>query len=101
MQLESKKEALAKAIDITRKEIMEIDKVNRLQQTGVNAEISNIGKNIEAAFISLGLTEEQEQSLINIVNKAELNTDELYKKGVEIDQRFSNIIDKLSHTLQA
>lgn len=99
MALEKRKQALAAAIESTREEIIEIDKVNRLQQTGVNAEISNIAKNIEAAFITLGLTEEQEQSLINIVNKAESNTDELYKKGIEIDQRFTKIIDKLKNAL--
>lgn len=97
--LEDKKQALAEAIEVTRNEIIEIDKVNRVQQSGVNQEISNIAKSIEAGFVSLGLTEEQEQKLIDIVECAEANTDELYNKGIEIDQRFQNIIEKLKNAL--
>lgn len=97
--LENKKLALAEAIEITRNEIIEIDKINRVQQSGVNQEISNIAKNIEAGFVTLGLTDEQEQKLIDIVEQAESNTDQLYKKGVEIDERFKNIIENLKNAL--
>ena len=91
--------ALEHIIDVTQKEVTEIDQIYRQQQAGVSQELSDIMANLEAAFISLGLTDEQEGFLLGVIKNAENNTDELYKKGLELDQRFATILNNLRSEL--
>lgn len=98
-KLSQKQKALAQAIEATHVEISEIDRINRQQQTGVSQELSDIAKNLEAAFVSLGLTDEQENYLVKVVENAEKNTEALYQKGLELDGRFAAILMKLQSVL--
>lgn len=98
-ELAAKRQALTDAITSTHIEIEAIDKIHRQQQAGVTHELSDIAQNLDSAFMSLGLTQEQEEYLINIVSQAEKNTDVLYKKSIELDERFSSILSKLKSVL--
>lgn len=98
-ELISKQVVLGKAIEATQNEIIAIDDIYRSQQVGVVQELSNIAQNLDKEFMTLGLTDEQEQSLIEVVAKAEKNTEILYQKGVELDERFSKIIKQLKDVI--
>ena len=98
-ELAKKKQALSEAISVTHVEIEEIDKIHRAQQIGVGEELSNIAKNLEEAFMTLGLSDDQESFLLEIVTAAEKNTEVLYEKGVELDKRFAAILGKLQSVL--
>lgn len=98
-QLVSKQQKLSVAIEKTQKEIIAIDNIYRNQQVGVVQELSNIAQNLDEEFMTLGLTDEQEESLVNVVAKAEKNTEELYKKGIELDERFNKIIKQLKEVV--
>lgn len=99
ISIATKKQELSEAIQLTHNEINEIDSVHRTQQLGVTQVLSDIGANIEKVFIKLGLTGEQEQMLVDFISNAEKSTEELYKKSVELDQRFENILSKLQSVL--
>lgn len=98
-ELAEKQKRLSDAIKSTQVEIMAIDDIHRNQQVGVVDELSNIAKNVDEAFMTLGLTSEQEDSLMGIITQAEANTEVLYSKGVELDKRFNNIISQLKSVL--
>lgn len=98
-ELVSKQMVLSKAVEVTQNEIMSIDEIYRSQQVGVVQELSNIAQNLDKEFMTLGLTDEQEQALVDVVTKAEKNTEILYSKGVELDERFNKIIKHLKDVI--
>lgn len=98
-ELIDKQKHLSKTIEITQNEISAIDDIHRNQQVGVVDELSNIAKNIDEAFMTLGLTDEQEQSLTNVILRAEEKTEKLYSQGVELDKRFDRIMKQLKSVL--
>jgi len=99
IKISERHQALKRIIDVTQEEVTEIDQIYRQQQAGVSQELSDIMGNLEAAFISLGLTDEQENFLLNVIKTAENNTEELYKKGLELDERFAMILTNLRSEL--
>lgn len=99
-ELAERENALRNAIESTQAEIIAIDDIHRSQQVGVVEELSNIAKNVDEAFMTLGLTSEQEDSLMGIITQAEANTEVLYSKGVELDKRFNNIISQLKSVVE-
>jgi len=51
-------------------------------------------------FSHLGLNEEQEKSLQDLVSVTQAKTDELFEKGLIIDKQFEQILDKLNRSLK-
>lgn len=98
-ELVTKQQKLSMVIEETQNDIAAIDEIYRNQQVGVVQELSNIVQNLDEEFMTLGLTDEQEQSLVDVVAKAEKNTEALYKKGIELDGRFNKIIKKLKEVI--
>jgi len=99
VRIEQRHQSLKRIIDVTQEEVTEIDKIYRQQQAGVSQELSDIMANLEASFFSLGLTDEQEMFLLDVIKNAEKNTEELYKKGLELDERFATILTNLRSEL--
>ncbi|MCK5613396.1 response regulator [Candidatus Pacearchaeota archaeon] len=58
--------------------------------------MENMLQDLEESFLSWGLTEDQENTLVNIVQKGVDNSLEHYQKGQEIDNKMSVIIRRLS-----
>ncbi|HFE37753.1 MAG TPA: response regulator [Gammaproteobacteria bacterium] len=53
-------------------------------------------ENIEETFLQFGLTEEQEATIIQILNKAEVDSNALYDSGLKIEERIGDLVDKFS-----
>ncbi|MDH5378173.1 MAG: response regulator [Gammaproteobacteria bacterium] len=57
-----------------------------------NSEIlDTLSQKIEEAFISLGLTDDQEERLMGLVNEASEQSQALYEKGLELDKRIKSL----------
>lgn len=57
--------------------------------------MDKVKEEVQASFLSYGLTEDQEQLLIDIVDNAEQESLTHFEEGLVVDQRFSMIIDRL------
>lgn len=53
-------------------------------------------ENLEATFLSWGLSENQEQNLISMVKTGVDNSLVHYEKGLSVDQELHNIVESMS-----
>ncbi|MBF0264708.1 MAG: response regulator [Gammaproteobacteria bacterium] len=61
---------------------------NRIQLENMN-NMSELIQNMEDSFVSLGLSENQEQSLINLVLQTEEKSQRLFDKNIELEQKIT------------
>ena len=73
--------------------------MHEVQSSSENA-IDIMMEEIEDAFISLGLTEEQEQRIRDIVQKCLIKTKSAFEKGAELNTLFENIKNQLNESLK-
>jgi len=91
--------ALVDTIEIAQTEMQDLDLEQRRIQGNVAQELSHLAGEIEASFMNLGLTAEQETALMTLVNQAEKNTDAMHAEGVAMDERFGLIISQLKQAI--
>lgn len=95
--LEGKRTNLIKtvqgAMDKTGKTMQEV------QQSSENA-IETMMEDIEDAFISLGLTEQQEQKIRDIVQQCLTRTTSAFEQGASLNSFFENIKNQLNESLK-
>jgi len=97
--VEKKHMALAEVIEKTQNSLKEIDEKHRQQRFNNAQLLSKMGRKIEESFLYLGLDEKQEKEMLDIITATESDSDKLFQEGVEIDQRFDDIIAELIKVL--
>ena len=65
------------------------------QKAGFVKIMDKVREDVQASFMSYGLTEEQEKLLIDIVECAEEETLQNFEQGLKVDEEFLNIITRL------
>lgn len=96
LELKDREKALQttlKATEVTLKDIELAFKSNADKNRKIFHELTS---NVEASYISLGLTEQQEQVLSDLLENAEHASDKLYEDGLDIDERLDRILSQLA-----
>ncbi len=98
-EMHERRRMLADVIQTTQTQLQLIDNQHYAQRVKHAQLLSDMIKNIEESFIHLGLSETQEQKLIQLVSKVEKETDSLYEEGLQTDDEFNQIMEKLNISL--
>ncbi len=99
-KLYRRQQELSEVIEMAKQSLAGIDSKHK-QQRIENAQIlSDMGVNIERSFMHLGLSEEQEKALMEMVTDTEAKTDALYEAGLKLDEQFGNIMLRLNSSLK-
>ncbi len=88
---------VAKQVQMT---LEQIKSENELHQEHSVKVFDRLKTRIEESFISLGLTEEQEQHFLSIVGESVEESLQHIEAGLEIDGKLKNIIGKLAELSQ-
>jgi DNA-binding response OmpR family regulator len=71
------------------------------QQRSLNTAIlGEMAQNIEESFLTLGLDEIQEKTLLKLITNAETKTDRVFEKGLATEKTFAQIIADLTKLLK-
>ena len=91
------KETLSIIVTESRQSLREIEQMQTEQKTSSMAIMDDLMKSLEEAFMSYGLTEEQESILLQMVQASVDKSLENFEKGLQIDEKMSSIIQRLDH----
>lgn len=100
-RLEQQQQKLVSIMGNTKNALTQIDAEYKEQQTLSQEILSKIGSQVEASFVNLGLTGEQEEFLIDVINHAEANVTQLFEAGLDLDEKFGAIIQDIEETLSS
>ena len=88
-------EALQSAVSETADAVEILRELYRKQQSDTRLSLQEMIDSVEKAYLNLGLTERQEARVSNIIREGADNTLNLFDVGVELDKRFTQILDSL------
>ena len=91
------KETLSNIVTESRQSLREIEQMQTEQKQSSMEIMDELMKNLEEAFMSYGLTEEQEMILLQMVQASVDKSLENFEKGLKIDEKMSSIIQRLDH----
>ncbi|MFK5987088.1 MAG: response regulator [Pseudomonadota bacterium] len=94
-----RKQMLSEIIQVTQKKLQSIDLQHQSQRVKHTQFLSDMAQNIEESFLHLGLSEIQEQKLLELVSKTESDTNNLYEEELQTDDEFNQIMKQLNISL--
>lgn len=80
-----------------------VEKIHQAQAAYKNKSlqiVDELVEDIRISFLNYGLTEEQENALLGIIEKYSEQMMSSYEKGLKLDEKLEKVNDKLSHALQ-
>ncbi|MDH5327028.1 MAG: response regulator [Gammaproteobacteria bacterium] len=89
-------------IDLVDKTQKTLEIISYEQQQNKEQSVSNMDQmmsSLEDSFMTLGLTEEQEQSLLSVTQTAADKALELYEAGLKMDKQFQMVMDELKRVI--
>ena len=98
-EMVKRKQMLAEVLQASREGLKLIDKQHQSQRVKHAQILSNLIVNIEESFLNLGLSEEQERKLVELVSNAEAETDKIYEESLQTDAEFNQIMEKFDNSL--
>ena len=99
-ELQIQKRQLIDVIRATGKTLKSIEAKHQSHRQHNEHIMNKLGMDLEALFMELGLTEEQENILRKLIKQAEQNTNELYDEGVELDQELEVILGEFNNAIK-
>ena len=82
-------------VDLTRDALMDLNAEQRIHREKVNLVLRDMVSDIETLLISLGLTNSQEDALLNTINHSIKETMAVFEQGDRIEVRLEQVITKL------
>lgn len=98
--LKSQREELIQIVTRMEQTINEVESDYKQQQGLSGSIFTTVINTLEDSFMSLGLTEQQEQFQRNIIMEAERQSNDLYDAGLALEERFTEILQQIQQTLQ-
>ncbi|MDH5229362.1 MAG: response regulator [Gammaproteobacteria bacterium] len=99
LEVKRQQSALLAMINTTREALADIDMKYHEHKTLSTRILENLVTNIEEAFISLDLTEQQEERLLQIVSESSEKALTLYDEGLEVDNKLAKVMQQLRDVL--
>jgi hypothetical protein len=98
--IKAQHEELIQIVSQMEKTIHEIDSDYKRQQGLSGSIFTSVVHSLEDSFMSLGLTEQQEEHQRNIIHTAEEQSSNLYEAGLALEERFTEILSKIHTALE-
>jgi len=89
-------ENLADLMVDSKQSLQNIESQQKEQKNSAVAIMDEVLSKLEETFLSCGLTEEQEETLLNVVRTGVNKSLENFEKGLDIDEQLGRIIERLS-----
>lgn len=89
-------EQVASVVIEVNKSLQEIEGMQKQQKQSAMNIMDEVMRNIEASFLNCGLTEDQENLLLNVVQKGVEKSLENFEQGLNIDKKLHSIINQLT-----
>ncbi len=100
LKIQEREEMLNKLLNTTRDILNDIDHEYRSHGKKNEEIMSVLVQKVESSFMSLGLTEEQEQALLSILSGAEKESTALYDSGLDLERRIEFLVADLQGASQ-
>lgn len=82
-------------VDLTRDALLDLNAEQRVHREKINMVLRDMVSDIEVLLVSLGLTETQENALMNTVGRSVERTMAIFDEGDKIETRLAQVITKL------
>lgn len=89
--------ALRQLISSTRETLVEIERNRQAQQAKNSAILENFRQQLEHSFLTLGLTESQEEELVELAALASQRALALYDEGLAVEDRMEKLLKQLEN----
>ncbi len=90
---------LKQTVESISKELDVVHKSSQNQRMLNSSILGELAHDIEKSFLQLGLDESEEAELVQLISKAEIETDKVYESGKQSEKIFDRIVDKLNQLL--
>lgn len=98
-EVREKQESLKNIVLLTEQALREIDERNKEHKLSSTRIMEDMLQNIEEAFMRLGLTEEQEEEMITMVNRNIQEALSLYEEGLGVDEHLYTVMEQLQESI--
>jgi CheY-like chemotaxis protein len=98
-EVREKQKSLKNIVMLTEQALNEIDTRNKEHKLASTRIMEDMLQNIEEAFMRLGLTEEQEEEMVAMVNKNIQEALALYEEGLGLDEHLSAVMEQLQASI--
>ncbi|PPD31943.1 MAG: hypothetical protein CTY19_12345 [Methylomonas sp.] len=92
--------ALTSLISTSRETLVEIERNRQTQQTKNSLILENFRQQLEHSFLTLGLTESQEEELIELAQSASEQALALYDENLAVEERMKKLLKQLERASQ-
>lgn len=82
-------------VDLTRDALLDLNAEQRVHREKINMVLRDMVTDIDALLISLGLTESQEETLLDTIRRSIKQTMAIFDQGDRIETRLEQVISKL------
>ena len=100
MQVNSRRERLARVVEAARDQLSRIEKQHQRQAQAAAEIMKALGGELERSLLRLDLTKQQEKALLKIIESSASGIKSICDEGRKLDDSFAAIIDDLSGTLE-
>lgn len=100
LRIRRRQQRLATAIRAADQTLGEIDAHYKRNQSGITAILGDLDRQLEASFGQLALSEEQEQTLLAIVQPLAKRASQLYDEGLKIDDKLATVLNSLNEAVK-
>lgn len=100
LELKDKQYGLVKMVASTRNAMENVGKTHEEHKIKSIGILSDLIVDVESSFSILGLSEDQEESFMGLINKAIHATIELYNDGLDIDGRLQAVLEDVQDIME-
>ncbi len=95
LKLQEREEMLNKLLNTTREILNDVEQEYRSNGEKNEGIMSDLVQRVESSFMHLGLSDEQEEALLNILSGAEKESIALYDSGLDLEKRIEFLVTEL------
>ncbi len=95
LKLQEREDMLAKLLNTTREILNDVEYEYRSNGKKNEGIMSDLVQKVESSFMHLGLSDEQEQTLLGILSGAEKESIALYDSGLDLEKRIEFLVNEL------
>ncbi len=99
MLLDSRRDILARVLEVTHDNLGKIDELHKQQKLTAEKIMGSMSTELEKSLVRLDLSKRQESALMKIIQSTVTRINSAHDEGRKLDEQFEDIIDALSGVL--
>lgn len=100
MNLKRQRQGLVKMVESTRGALIRVGETHEEHKIKSIRILADLISRVEESFTFLGLSEDQEDKMLQMINQAVSDTIKVYEEGLEIDARLASVMDDLKDVVK-